>query len=174
MNESPAERNGFPEAGDPPRYRVELESVDGGIRRVHHVHAGSVEEALVRVREPGLWPLGGPGSDPGRFRVVEVSEENATSEVRHQRDARRRYLNTIVEAGLAALGKTVPDHPDQEFSDVLCDFFTRAVVLPGHFAFPAGKADRLLGTDDVAGVLAQLLTAHLSHHGVEVARTPPR
>jgi len=153
-----------------PLYRVELETE--GIRRVHQVRAASIEEALVRVREPGLWP---PGGDHGEFRVVEVSEENASSEVRHQRNARRRYLNTIVEAGLAALGKTVPERPDEEFSDFLCDFFTRAVVLPGRLAFPAGGAgtDRLMTSDDVGNVLAGLLVTHLAHHGLEVSRTAP-
>ena len=116
-----------------PRYRVELETE--GIRRVNQVHAASIEEALVRVFEPDLWPHG----DPDGFRVVEVSEENDSSEVRHQRNARRRYLNTIVEAGLAALGKTVPEHPEEEFADFLCDFFTRAVVLPGRLASPPGE-----------------------------------
>jgi hypothetical protein len=80
-----------------------------------------------------------------------------------------------VEAGLTALGKTAPDRSDQEFFDVLCDFFTRAIVLPGHFAFPSGdtEADRLLNPNDPASVLAQLLTTHLSHHGLQVAQILP-
>lgn len=158
-----------------PRYRVELESADEGIRRVHHAHAASMEEAVVKVREADVWPSGGPGSDPGRFRVVEVTEQTASSEVRALRNARRRYLNTIVEAGLTALGQPAPEHSDEEFSDVLTDFFTRTVVLPGHFDFPAGDTDaeRLLDTDDVAGVLTQLLSAHLTHHGLRVTRARP-
>jgi hypothetical protein len=160
---------------DLPRYRIELESIDEAIRRVNHVHAGSMEEALVKVREADQWPSSGSGSDPSRFRVVEATEESASSEARHQRNARRRYINTMVEAGLTALGKTAPDRSDHEFFDVLCDFFTRAIVAPGHFAFPAGdaEADRLLSTDDAASVLAQLLTTHLSHHGLKVAQTLP-
>ncbi|AXK35625.1 hypothetical protein DVA86_26300 [Streptomyces armeniacus] len=158
-----------------PRYRIELESSDEGIRRVHHVHADSLEEAVVKVREADQWPRSGPGSDPGRFRVVEATEENASSEARQQRNARRRYLNTIVEAGLTALGKTAPERSDHESFDVLCDFFTRAVTLPGHSAFPSGEAetDRLLNTDDAATVMVELLTTHLDHHGVQLTRTPP-
>lgn len=174
MSESPSK----PEAreDDSPRYRVELESAGEGIRRVHHVHASSLEEALVKVREADRWPSGGPGSDPAVFRVVEASEESPTSEARHERNARRRYLNTIVEAGLAALGTTAPDRTDQESFDVLSDFFARAVTRPGHFAFPAGDAetDRLVKSDDVAAVLVQLLDTHLAHHGWEVTRIPDR
>jgi hypothetical protein len=160
---------------DLPRFRVELESVDEGIRRVNHVHAGSMEDALVKVREADHWPRSGSGSDPSRFRVVEATEESASSEARHQRNARRRYINTMVEAGLTALDMTAPERSDQEFFDVLCDFFTRAIVLPGHFAFPSAnaEADRLLNTDDAASVMAQLLTTHLSHHGLKVAPTLP-
>ncbi|MFJ8537236.1 hypothetical protein [Streptomyces sp. NPDC093591] len=169
--QTPEESLAAPES-DLPRYRVELESPDEGIRRVEHVHAGSMEEALVKVRETDHWPSSGPGSDPSGFRVVEATEESASSEARHQRNARRRYINTIVEEGLAALGKTAPDRPDQEFLDVLSDFFTRAVVHPGHFAFPSGdtEADRLLEVNDVSCVLVELLTTHLTHHGLKVER----
>jgi hypothetical protein len=165
-----------PGEGDLPRYRVELESVDEGIRRAESVHAGSMEEALAKVRDVDQWrPSSGSGSDPGRFRVVEVVEESAAGEAIQQRNARRRYLNTIVEAGLTALGKTVPDRSDDEFSDVLCDFFSRAVVWPEHLAFPSGdtEAGGLLKPNDSAGVMAQLLTAHLAHHGLKVSRTLP-
>ncbi|MGW3147450.1 hypothetical protein ACWDG1_22760 [Streptomyces sp. NPDC001177] len=70
---------------------------------------------------------------------MEVSEESASSDARHQRNARRRYINTVVEAGLTALGKTAPDRSDEEFFDVLCDFFSRAVVWPEHYGFPTGE-----------------------------------
>jgi hypothetical protein len=128
-----------------------------------------MEEALVKVREPDQWPSSGPGSDPSGFRAVEATEENATSGARHQRNARRRHLDTVVEAGLTALTKTTPDRPDQEFFDVLCDFFSRAIVRPGDFAFPSGdpEADRPLKPNDAAGVMAQLLTT-LAHHGLKV------
>jgi hypothetical protein len=151
-----------------------LESVDEGIRRVHSVHAGSIEAALVKVREADWWPSSGFGSDPSRFRVVEVSEESASGEALHQKNARRRYLDTIVEAGLSALGKTVPDRSDDEFFDVLCDFFTRTIVLPGRVAFPSGdtEADRLMRSDE-SKVLVQLLATHLSHHGLKVAPILP-
>lgn len=164
-----------PEEGDVPRYRVELESLDEGIRRVVRIHAGSMEEALVKVRQADHWPSSGSGGDPSGFRVVEAAEESASSEARDQRNARRRYINTIVESGLTALGKTAPDRSDEEFFDVLCDFFSRSIVWPGHFGFPSGDAepDRLLRPNDVAGVLAQLLTAHLDRHGLRVARTLP-
>lgn len=154
-----------------PRYRVDVENHDGGIRRVEYVHAGSMEEALVKVREADWWSSG----EPGGFRVVEATEESTSTEARHQRNARRRYLNTIVEAGLTALGETAPDRPDHEFSDVLSDFFTRVVVLPGHFPFPHGDpgVDRLLDSDDVAAVLTRILTTHLAHHGVGLTRTRP-
>ncbi|TQM79373.1 hypothetical protein FHX81_1679 [Saccharothrix saharensis] len=154
-----------------PRYRVEVEGHDGGVRRVDHVRAGSMEQALAKVREADWWSSGGPGG----FRVVEATEEDPSGEARHRRNARRRHLNTIVEAGLTALGENASAHPDHEFSDVLSDFFTRAVVLPGHFPFPGGnpEVDRLLDTDDVAAVLTRLLTTHLAHHGLEVARTRP-
>ncbi|MFI6009596.1 hypothetical protein ACIBAG_12330 [Streptomyces sp. NPDC051243] len=171
--QTPKESLAGPES-DLPRYRVELESSGEGIRRVHHVHAGSMEEALVAVREADHWPSSGPGSDPSRFRVVEATEQSASSEARHRRNARRRHINTMVEAGLAALGKTAPDRPDQEFLDVLCDFFTRAVVMPGHFAFPSAdtEPDPLLNGDDAACVLAEFLTTHLAHHGLKVERAP--
>ncbi|WP_243789383.1 hypothetical protein [Saccharopolyspora gloriosae] len=126
-------RDHAPEENDLSHYRVELESLDGGIRRVHYVDADSVEDAVVKVRADDHWPSSGPGSDPDRFRAVDVTEVTETSEVRHQRNARRRYLNTIVEAGLTALGESSPTRSDQEFFDVLCDFFTRTVVRPGHF-----------------------------------------
>ncbi|MCF3131552.1 hypothetical protein [Streptomyces olivochromogenes] len=160
---------------DLPHYRVELESIDEGIVRVDYVHAGSMEEALVKARESDEWPSSGPGSDPSRFHVVEVSEESASSEARHQRNARRRYINTIVEAGLTALGKTAPDRSDEEFFDVLCDFFSRAIVWPEHIGFPSDdtEADRLLKPNDVSSVLAQLLTTHLTHHGLKVTQSLP-
>lgn len=173
MSEPPPDRGaiGRGRLDEPPRYRVEVESHDDGVRLVDYVHAGSMEQALVKVREADWWSSGAPGG----FRVVEVTEENASSEARHQRNARRRHLNTIVEAGLTALGSTAPDAPDHEFSDFLSDFFTRAVVLPGHFAFPQGDpaVERLLDTDDVAAVLTRLLTTHLAHHGLELRRTRP-
>ncbi|GAA1560370.1 hypothetical protein [Kribbella lupini] len=90
------------------RFRIELESPDEGIRRVHEVRAASMEEALVKVRETGPWPTSGSGSDPSRFRVVEAAEQTATTEVRDQRNARRRHLNTIVEAGLTSLARRFP------------------------------------------------------------------
>ena len=77
-----------------------------------------------------------------------------------------------MEAGLAALGTTGRERPDVAYVDALCDFFTRAVVLPGHCAFPSGDidGDRLLGEgSDEAVVLAQLLTTHFAHHGLTVA-----
>ncbi|MEU6068823.1 hypothetical protein ABZ864_31300 [Streptomyces sp. NPDC047082] len=106
---------------------------------------------------------------------MEVSEESASSDARHQRNARRRYINTVVEAGLTALGKTAPDRSDEEFFDVLCDFFSRAIVWPEHYGFPTGgtEADRLLKPNDVAGVMAQLLTTHLAHHGLKVTQSLP-
>ncbi len=157
------------------RYRIELESVSEGIRRVHQAEAGSMEEALVKVRAGDQWPSDGPGSDPRRFRVVQASVQDASSESREQRTARRRYLNTIVEAGLAALDLAAPERSDDEHYDVLCDFFTRAVVLPGHFDFPAGdqESEQLLTTDDVSAVLVQLLTRHLSHHGLAITSARP-
>ncbi|MYU18934.1 hypothetical protein GTZ78_51685 [Streptomyces sp. SID8361] len=159
---------------DLPRFRIELESFDGGIRHVRYVHAGSLEEALVKVREVD-WPSKGPGSDPSRFRVVEATEENASTEARNQRNARRRYINTIVEAGLSALGQNAPGRSDEEFFDVLCDFFTRTVVLPGEYVFPAEgtESGRLLKPNDVAAVMAQLLAAHLAHHGLKVTQRHP-
>ncbi|MFI6350056.1 hypothetical protein [Streptomyces sp. NPDC050560] len=185
MSESPAPRTpagpSAPEAGGEdhlPYYWVQLESVEEGIRRKTGVRAASLEEALVKVRDPEHWrPREGPGADPGRFRVVEVSEESATSEARHRRNARRRHLNTVVENGLTTLGKSVPDHEGDAFSDVLCDFFSRAVVWPGDIPFPWGnaaaeEAGRLLKPNDPASVMAQLLAAHLAHHGLRVAPAP--
>ena len=152
----------------PSGFRIELESRDTGTRRVEHVHAPSMEEALVKVRDADRWP---GDEDPSSFRIVEASEVDDSSESRHQRNARRRYLNTIVESGLTALGQTVPQRPTGDFSDVVCDFFTRAVVLPGRVAFPSEEADvdRLLSSHDDSRVLAQLLAVHLDHHGLKVA-----
>ncbi|WP_419999709.1 hypothetical protein [Streptomyces boninensis] len=148
-----------------PRFRVELASPDEGIRRTTQVHADTIEEALVKARETdGL-------------RVVAAAEETAESEARLDRNARRRYLNTIVESGLTALGKTVPERPTAEFSDVLCDFFTRAVVLPGHYPFASGDGDgdgedgHLLDRHDDSAVLAELLLKHLAGHGLAVTQT---
>ncbi|MDJ1134544.1 hypothetical protein [Streptomyces iconiensis] len=157
-----------------PRFRVELESPEERIRRATQVHAGTMEEALAKVREGDGWPDAGPGSDPGRFRVVEAAEEGAEGEARRDRNARRRYLNTIVESGLTVLGKSVPERPHAEFSDVLCDFFTRAVVLPGHYPFTSGDEDgdgnRLLHQHGGAAVLAELLIKHLAGHGLTVTQ----
>ncbi len=154
--------------GGQPRFRVELESHDAGTRRVLHVDARSMEEALVRVRDADRWA----SDDPGSFRVVEAGVMDGSSELRHDRNARRRYLNTVVESGLTALGRDVPpDRPAGDFADVVCDFFTRAVVLPGRVAFPSEEADagRLLSSHDDSRVLAQLLAVHLAHHGLKVA-----
>jgi hypothetical protein len=153
-------------------YRVQLESPDEGSRLATSVRAGSIEEALVKGRDAGQWrPSSESGSDPRGLRVVEVTEESASGEALQQTKARRTYLNTIVETGLTALGKTFPERPDEEFFDVLCDFFARAVVWPGQYGFPAGdtEGERLLASDE-ASVLTQLLTTHLSHHGLKVAR----
>ncbi|MFF3493110.1 hypothetical protein ACFYWS_17320 [Streptomyces sp. NPDC002795] len=156
-----------------PRFRVELESLDEGIRRATEVYAGTMEEALAKARGTDDWPDAGPGSDPDRFRVVEAAEESAEGEARRDRNARRRYLNTIVESGLTALGKPVPERPDAEFADVLCDFFTRAVVLPGHYPFASrdGEGGRLLDRHDDSAVLADLLLNHLAGHGLTVVQT---
>ncbi|MEV8229413.1 hypothetical protein AB0P41_25745 [Streptomyces sp. NPDC079167] len=159
-----------------PRFRVELASADEGIRRTTQVHAGTMEEALAKAHEPDRRPDAGPGSDPGRFRVVEAAEESAEGEARRDRNARRRYLNTIVESGLTALGKPVPERPDAEFADVLCDFFTRAVVLPGRYPFAFGEKDgdgeggHLLNQHDDSAVLAELLIKHLAGHGLTVTQ----
>ncbi|RFU83024.1 hypothetical protein DY218_29805 [Streptomyces triticagri] len=154
--------------GGPSEFRVELESADGGTRRAVQVRAASVEEALVAVRDPDQWPE----ISLDDFRVVEVSEEGGSSEARHRRNARRRYLNAIVESGLVALGKSAPEPPAGEFADVVCDFFTRAVVLPGGVAFPAEEteAGQLLSRHDDSRVLAELLEVHFAHHGLKVAR----
>lgn len=159
--------------GTLPRFRVELASPDEGIRRTVQVHAGTMEEALAKARETDGWPDAGPGSDPNRFRTVEAAEEDAEGEARRDRNARRRYLNTIVESGLTALGKSVPERPDAEFSDVLCDFFTRAVVLPGHYPLTSGDGEGapLVGQHDDSAVLAELLITHLARHGLTVTQT---
>ncbi|MBA6436964.1 MULTISPECIES: hypothetical protein [Streptomyces] len=91
------------------RYSVELESLDGHTRRRVYVDAGSLDEALAKGREEAQVLNG----DPSRLRVVAISEENASGEHRRQRDARRRYINTIVENGLTVLGKPVPGRSDQ-------------------------------------------------------------
>ncbi|MFR0359306.1 hypothetical protein [Streptomyces sediminimaris] len=155
----------------PVRYSVHLESPDGGIKRRLYVDAGSLDEALTKARDEAQSFDDGPG----RLRVVGVSEENASSEARRQREARRRHLNHIVETGLAVLGQPVPGRSDEEFFDVLCDFFSRAIVWPGRFSFPAGDAetDRLLNPNDVSSVMAQLLTVHLNHYGLHVTQAPP-
>ncbi|MFS7875917.1 hypothetical protein ACEYXF_21670, partial [Streptomyces asiaticus] len=64
---------------------------------------------------------------------------------------------------------------DEEFFDVLCDFFSRAMVWPGRFGFPAADAetDGLLNPNDTSSVMAQLLTVHLHHHGLRMTQAPP-
>ncbi|MFH8446050.1 hypothetical protein ACH4D3_33195 [Streptomyces sp. NPDC018026] len=159
---------------DSPRFRVELESPDRGVRHVRFIHADSMEEALVKVRE--VQPPGeSPGGDSGTLRVVEASEENSFTEDRHQRNARRRYINTIVESGLRALGQDAPARSDEAFFDVFCDFFSRTIVRPGHYAFPSEgpESDRLLKADDATTVMAQLLLTHLAHHDVTLTRIRP-
>jgi hypothetical protein len=159
-----------------PRFRIELTSPEEGIGRVSHVHASSMEDALRKVRDPDRWrPGSGPGSDPNRFRIVEAVEDNDLTEARQQKNARRRYLNLITEAGLRALGRTHPHRSEEDHFDVLCDFFYRTVSRPGHFAFPGGDTDRLLGTlgTSEGNVLAELLTTHLAHHGWALTRIPP-
>lgn len=159
--------------GTLPRFRIELASPDEDIRRTIQVHAGTMEEALAKVREGHGWPDAGPGSDPDRFRVVEAAEQSAEGEARRDRNARRRYLNIIVESGLSALGKPAPERPNAKFADVLCDFFTRAVSLPGRypFTFGDGDGDHLLDKGDDSAVLAELLIKHLAGHGLTVAQT---
>ncbi|WP_119293919.1 hypothetical protein [Streptomyces sp. YIM 130001] len=150
------------------QFRVELESRDGGTRRAFPVHAASIEEALGKVRDADQWPESGLDV----FRVVGVSEEGGSSEARHQKNARRRHLNAVVESGLAALGKTAPEPPAGEFADVVCDFFTRAVLLPGVAAFPSegAEAGQLLSRHDESRVLAELLAVHFAYHGLKVTR----
>ncbi len=65
---------------DLPRYRIELERIDGRSRRVDHVRARSIEDALIRVRHADDGPSDGAGDDPNSFRVVEVTEQSASSE----------------------------------------------------------------------------------------------
>lgn len=165
------------------RYRVEWESAEEGIRWADVVDAASVDEALEKSRGRDTWPSNGPNTDFSTFRVVEVSEVSPAAEALHQRNARRRHLNTIMETGLSALGKTVPDRSDRsdrsddEGFEILCDFFTRAVVAPGHHPFPFSSEDpaeagRLLRPDDQAAVMAQLLTAQLAHHRWHITRDP--
>ncbi|MEU6848897.1 hypothetical protein ABZ901_03040 [Actinacidiphila alni] len=141
-------------------FRVELESSGGRSSRVVYVDAPSLEAALV-------------AADLDDYRVVAVSETGDAGEARRQKEARRRYLNTIVESGLAALGRTAPGDPTGEFSDLVCDFFTRAIVLPGRVGFPSDEAPpaeggRLLSRHDDSKVLAELLEVHFAHHGLKV------
>jgi len=101
-----------------PRFRIELTSPEEGIGRVSHVHASSMEDALRKVRDPDRWcPTTGPGSDPNRFRIVEALEDNDLTETRQQKNARRRYLNIITEAGLRALGRTHPHRSEEDHFD---------------------------------------------------------
>lgn len=171
-NRTPISEDG--RENDSPRFRIEMESLDRGVRHVRFVHADSMEEALVKVREVQR-PGERPGSDSETLRVVEASEENDFTEDRHQRNARRRYINTIVESGLRALGQDVPTRSDEAFFDVFCDFFSRTIVRPGHYAFPSegSASDRLLKTDDATVVMAQLLLTHLAHHDLKVTRMRP-
>ncbi|MFE0359231.1 hypothetical protein ACFW2K_36255 [Streptomyces nigra] len=155
-------------------FRVELESLDRGIKHMHFVRADSMEEALFTAREAHR-PSDGQCSDLSRYRAVEASEENAFTEARLQRNARRRYINTLVETGLTVLGQGAPAPSGEAFFDVFCDFFTRAVVQPGEHPFPSDDSghDRLLTSHDAAVVMAQLLAAHLVHHGLKVTPIRP-
>ncbi|MFJ3889867.1 hypothetical protein [Streptomyces rubrogriseus] len=172
-NRPPISANG--RENDSRCFRVELESLDRGVRHVRFVHAESMEEALVKVRE--IQPPGeSPGGGSRTLRVVEASEESSFTEDRRQRNARRRYINTIVESGLRALGQDAPARSDEAFFDVFCDFFSRTIVRPGHYAFPSeGPAsDRILKADDASAVMAQLLLTHLAHHDLRVTRMRPQ
>ncbi|MFD3521639.1 hypothetical protein [Streptomyces sp. NPDC058653] len=159
----------------PSLYRVEAENAQKGARRSHHVRAGSMTEAATLAREANEPSGAASDGEPLAFRVVAITEENATSRERERRNARRQHIRAMVEAGLSALGRSAPEHPDGERADVLVDFFTRAVCSPGRFPFPAGEGEGgvLLASDDAARVLAQLLTAHLARHGLTVTRTAP-
>lgn len=153
-------------------YRVQLESTDGGHKLIRSVHATTMDEALVKAREPGR-PRGGPSDDFAKLRVVEVSEEGPARTARLQRYARRLHINEIVEAGLATLGTPASVRLNGDSFGVLCDFFCRAVVCPGRFEVPSAGAgfDDLLGSDDDASsVMARLLMEHLSRRGLTMVR----
>ncbi|MFJ9420253.1 hypothetical protein ACIRPT_39795 [Streptomyces sp. NPDC101227] len=112
------------EAGPAPeliRYRVVAQRTDpahpGAVVTASYVCGRSVEDGVGKVRRVLERPDGLYG-DCGVYRVVQVTEESLSVEMRQQEEARRRYLITILEAALAAVRGREPDAPDGELLSV--------------------------------------------------------
>ncbi|MFI1189390.1 hypothetical protein [Streptomyces californicus] len=123
------------------------------------VSAGSVEEAVAKVRTKGV-SLYGP---EGPYRVVEVFEDTPSTSARRMEQARAQ---AAAEIGLAAAAAAGLYKPPSDSLDILADFFHRTVVHPWHLAYPGDPGDGSTppypsGTD-YGRNLASLLLAHLS------------
>ncbi len=174
------------EAGPDPeliRYRIVAQRTDpahpGASVTINYAYGRSVEDALGKARRVLERPHGLYG-DRGMYRVVQVTEESLSVEMRQQEDARQRYLTTILEAALATVRGREVDAPDGELLSRLDDFFTRAVVFPDPHnggVRPRPYQATFGWTSEPPGIqhasnpgraLTQFLLAYLDHHGLAV------
>ncbi|MER5974515.1 hypothetical protein ABT112_33245 [Streptomyces sp. NPDC002055] len=178
------------EAGPGPeliRYRIVAQRTDpahpGASVTTNYAYGRSVEEAVAKARRVLERPDGLYG-DRGMYRVVQVTEESLSVEMRQQEEARRRYLTTILEAAVATVRGREVDDPDGELLSRLDDFFTRAVVFPdphnggvrprphqatfGWTSEPPGVEH----ASDPGRALAVFLLAYLDHYGLSLVQSP--
>ncbi|MFF3876046.1 hypothetical protein [Streptomyces sp. NPDC001978] len=178
-------------------YRIVAQRTDpahpGAAVVTNYAYGRSVEDAVAKARKVLEKPDGLYG-DRGMYRVVQVTEESLSSEVRQQEDACRRFLTTILEAAVTAVGDREPGRPSPDLSGVLDDFFTRAIAFPGQLGFLGEGEDVVqlrpsqstfgftegadgntgLHTSDPGWALSQLLLAHLTHHGLDLVEAAVR
>ncbi|MEV7960263.1 hypothetical protein ACIOHC_43325 [Streptomyces sp. NPDC088252] len=171
------------------RYRIVAQRTDpahpGAALLTNYTYGRSVEEAVSKVRQE-LEKPGGLYGDQGMYRVVEVVEESPDSVLRQQKDARRRYLTTILENAITTVRGREPDSPDADLLSLLDDFFTRAVVFPdphGSGVQPRPHQATFGWTSEPPGIehasdpgraLAPFLLAYLDHHGRELVQASAR
>ncbi|MFD9813289.1 hypothetical protein [Streptomyces sp. NPDC059080] len=174
------------EAGPAPdliRYRIVGQRTDpahpGAAVTTNYAYGRSVEDAVAKARRVLERPNGLYG-DRGMYRVVQVTEESLSVEMRQQEDARRRYLTTILEAAISTVRGREVDDPDGELLGSLDDFFTRAVVFPDPHnggVRPRPHQATFGWTSEPPGIqhasnpgraLALFLLAYLDHHGLAV------
>lgn len=160
------------------RYRVLALRTDeahpGAATLTNYTEARSVEEALAKVRRENERP-GGLYGEQGLYRVVEVTEEGPAGEVLRQEAARRTFVDLVMNAARAEMSQEFTGVPHSEMFGILCDFFTRAIVFPGQFAFPDSRtADDEMHTSDPARALSRLLLQHLNHHALDLVEADDR
>ncbi|MEU7154583.1 hypothetical protein AB0B15_42240 [Streptomyces sp. NPDC045456] len=172
----------LPQDGEEPtdltRYRIVAQRTDpehpGAAVVTNYAYGRSVEEAVTKARQALEKPDGLYG-DQDMYRVVQVVEEGPAGEILHQEDARRTFVDLVMNAARAETSQDITGMPHPEMFGVLCDFFTRAIVFPGQFGFPSGSDpdNDQMHTSDPSRALSHLLLQHLTHHELALVETTP-